>query len=338
MNKIIYLAITLLEKNILVLFLLLCTAVSAVAKSDKEEQIFINGGKFYMGSQLAIFEDALPIHLVSVDSFWIDKTEVTNKHFKKFVDATGYVTVAEKKLSRSEYPALSEQELMPGSIIFSPPPPETRLQNSTDWWGFSYGANWRHPDGPDSTITDKMDHPVVHVAYEDAIAYAKWAGKRLPTEAEWEYAGRGGLDRAKYVWGNDPAGEKKLMANIYQGDFPLKNTHADGYGSTSPVMAFPKNGYGLYGMAGNVWEWTQDWYRADEYQRRVEQGQPITNPKGPGNSYDPLEPNVQKRVIRGGSFLCTDQYCSRYMPGGRGKAEITSGTSHIGFRLVADFK
>lgn len=310
-------------------------ATSSAAASEKG-MILIKGGSFYMGAQLDMFTDALPVHQVTVDSFWMDETEVTNSAFKAFVDATGYVTVAERKLSPAEFPGLSEQELMPGSVVFSPPQKVENLVDFSQWWTFSYGADWRHPEGPGSGIAGKMDHPVVHIAYEDVLAYAKWINKRLPTEAEWEYAARGGLDRAKYVWGNDKDGDPRFMANIFQGNFPVKNTKADGYITSSPVTAFPANHFGLYGMAGNVWEWTQDWYRPDEYQRRVNTKLPIKNPKGPTDSFDPQEPGSQKKAIRGGSFLCTDQYCSRYMPGGRSKADITSGTNNVGFRLVKD--
>jgi formylglycine-generating enzyme required for sulfatase activity len=209
-----------------------------------------------------------------------------------------------------------------------------QLDNHFRWWNYVPGANWRHPEGPNSDIKERMNHPVVHIAYEDAVAYCTWAGKRLPTEAEFEFASRGGLDRKRYGWGDEFMPGGKHMANTFQGRFPDTNTGEDGYTATAPVGSFPANGYSLFDMAGNVWEWTSDWYRADYYQTLAARGEVAVNPTGPRDSFDPNEPGVQKRVHRGGSFLCTDQYCARYIAGGRGKGELDTGTNHLGFRCV----
>jgi formylglycine-generating enzyme required for sulfatase activity len=296
---------------------------------------WIPGGEFWMGSDFRLFRDAQPVHLVQVDGFYMDKTEVTNEQFERFVKATSYVTVAERVPTSDEFPGAPPENLVAGSVVFTPPSTPVALNNHFQWWSYLKGADWRHPEGPSSQIADKMDYPVVHVAYEDVSAFAAWAGKRLPTEAEWEYAARGGLAKKAYVWGDDfePGGE--AMANVFQGHFPDHNTHRDGYETTAPVKSFPPNGYGLYDMAGNVWEWTSDWYRPDYYRIIAATGV-SRNPRGPSDSFDPSEPGVKKKVHKGGSFLCTDQYCARYMPGGRGKGAIDTGTSHLGFRLVKD--
>ncbi len=311
------------------------TAVpGGTACSAPAGMVWIPGGEFAMGSDQ--FPDARPVHRVAVDGFWMDVTEVTNAEFDAFVRATSYVTVAERTPQAADYPGAPQENLVAGSVVFSPPPKEVPLDDHYQWWRYQKGADWRHPEGPESSITDRMDHPVVHVAYEDVLAYAKWAKKRLPTEAEWEFAARGGLDGKAYVWGDDFRPNGKFMANTFQGHFPDKNTGEDGFLGTSPVKAFPPNGYGLYGMAGNVWEWVTDWYRPDYYAKLAEAGGVARNPKGPDDSFDPLEPRAVKRVQKGGSFLCTDQYCSRYMPGGRGKGEPDTGTNHTGFRCVRD--
>lgn len=282
-----------------------------------------------------MFRDARPVHLVQVDGFYMDKTEVTNEQFERFVKATGYVTVAERVPTAQEFPDAPLENLVAGSVVFTPPSTPVPLNNHFRWWSYVRGADWRHPQGLDSGVLDKMDHPVVHVAYEDVVAFAAWAGKRLPTEAEWEFAARGGLSKKAYVWGDDFEPDGKAMANAYQGHFPDHNTNQDGYETTAPVGSFSPNGYGLYDMAGNVWEWTSDWYRPDYYQALAAAGIP-RNPHGPSDSFDPSEPEVQKKVHKGGSYLCTDQYCARYMPGGRGKGALDTGTSHLGFRLVQD--
>jgi formylglycine-generating enzyme required for sulfatase activity len=296
--------------------------------------VWIPGGEFSMGSEQ--FPDARPVHRVAVDGFWIDVTEVTNAEFDRFVRATGYITVAERVPRAEDYPGAIPENLVAGSVVFTPPAHEVPLDDHYQWWRYVPGADWRHPEGPSSSIADRMDHPVVHVAYDDVLAYAKWANKRLPTEAEWEFAARGGLDGKPYVWGDEFRPHGKFMANTFQGHFPDKNTGEDGFVSTSPVKAFPPNGYGLYGMAGNVWEWVTDWYRPDYYAKLAAAGGVAHNPKGPDDSFDPMQPGAAKRVQKGGSFLCTDQYCSRYMPGGRGKGEPDTGTNHTGFRCVRD--
>ena len=297
-----------------------------------EGMVWITGGEFSMGAEE--FPDAQPWHRVSVDGFWMDKTEVTNDQFAKFVKATKYVTLAEQAPRAEDFPGAPPENLVAGSVVFSPPDHPVKLNNHFQWWSYVKGANWRHPEGPKSTLKDRGNYPVVHIAYQDALAYAKWAGKRLPTEAEFEYAQRGGLERKPYAWGDELNPGGKFMANTFQGHFPEKNTKEDGHERAAPVASFPPNNYGLYDMAGNVWEWTSDWYRHDYYQTLVAQGPVARNPQGPADSFDPSEPGVKKKVHRGGSFLCTDQYCARYIAGGRGKGEPDTGTNHVGFRLV----
>ncbi|MCS7016200.1 MAG: formylglycine-generating enzyme family protein [Gemmatales bacterium] len=292
--------------------------------------VWIPGGWFWMGTDRQdLFPDAYPPKLVYVDGFWMDKTEVTNAQFARFVEATGYVTTAERAPSREEFPDAPPDKLVAGSICFRPPQQVAGLDDVRQWWQYVPGANWRHPEGPGSSIAGRENHPVVHVSWEDAVAYAQWAGKRLPTEAEWEFAARSGLDRKPYVWGDELKPGGRWLANIWQGRFPTVNTAEDGFPTTAPVASYPPNGFGLYDMAGNVWEWCQDWYRPDAYQIT-----PRRNPQGPADSFDPLEPGVPKRVQRGGSFLCSDQYCIRYMPAGRGKGEPRSSHQHVGFRCV----
>ena len=297
-----------------------------------EGMVWITGGEFSMGAEE--FPDAQPWHRVSVDGFWMDKTEVTNDQFAKFVKATKYVTLAEQAPRAEDFPGAPPENLVAGSVVFSPPGHPVKLNNHFQWWSYVKGANWRHPEGPKSTLKDRGNYPVVHIAYQDALAYAKWAGKRLPTEAEFEYAQRGGLERKPYAWGDELNPGGQFMANTFQGHFPEKNTKEDGHERAAPVASFPPNKYGLYDMAGNVWEWTSDWYRHDYYQTLVAQGPVARNPQGPADSFDPSEPGVKKKVHRGGSFLCTDQYCARYIAGGRGKGEPDTGTNHVGFRLV----
>ncbi len=300
--------------------------------------IWIPGGQFWMGADDDHMPDTKPWHRVYVDGYWMDKTEVTNEQFARFVKATGYVTVAEIKPRAEDYPQARPENLFAGSVVFSPPDHPVELNNHFQWWRYVGGANWRHPEGPGSDIKNRMNHPVVHIAFADAVAYCKWAGKRLPTEAEFEFASRGGLDRKRYDWGDEFMPGGKHMANTFQGHFPDTNTAEDGYTATAPVASFPANGYGLFDMAGNVWEWTSDWYRADYYQTLAATGEVAMNPTGPADSFDPGEPGVAKRVHRGGSFLCTDQYCARYIAGGRGKGEPDTGTNHLGFRCVRSGK
>jgi len=295
----------------------------------------ISGGTFWMGCKENMFPDAEPKHEVKVKSFLLDKTLVTNDQFGRFVQATGYKTVAERKPDAKDFPGAPPENLVAGALVFSSPTVPVSKRSHYNWWRYIPGADWKHPDGPNSDLKGKGNHPVVQVAWEDAVAYAKWAHKRLPTEAEFEYAARAGLDRKLYAWGNDFKPGGKWQANIWQGLFPYKNTAEDGFKTTSPVGAFPANAYGLYDMSGNVWEWCQDWYRADYY--KTLSGKEIAdNPSGPADSLDPTEPSVPKRVQRGGSFLCTDQYCARYMVGARGKGEPSSGSCHLGFRCAKD--
>ena len=292
--------------------------------------VWIPSGTFIMGSDEGN-PDEQPIRPVTINGFWMDKTEVTNEQFQKFVDATGYLTIAERKPNPEDFPGADPALLVPGSVVFSPPDHEVPLDNHFQWWRYVPGANWRHPEGPGSSIEGREKHPVVHVAWEDAVAYCEWAGKRLPTEAEWEYAARGGLDRQPYVWGETKMPGDQHRANIWQGEFPINNTAKDGYPATAPVGSYSTNGFGLHDMAGNVWEWVHDWYRPDSYQS----GEKL-NPKGPDSSFDPNEPGTPKRVIRGGSYLCSDVYCTGYRPSARMKTAPDTGLSHTGFRCVKD--
>jgi len=283
-----------------------------------------------------VAKDASPVHRVYVDGFWMDATEVTNEQFARFVQATGYITIAEKKPTKEEFPTAPPESLVAGSIVFTATSQPVKLDNYLQWWTYQRGADWRHPTGPGSDIMGKEKYPVVQVAYEDAAAYAKWAGKRLPTEAEWEFAARGGKTGQLYTWGNELKPDGKFQANIYQGEFPVKNgdTGEDGFKGIAPTAQFPANPYGLYDMSGNVWEWCSDWYRADTYARQKLDAAVTRNPQGPSLPLDPAEPCVKKRVHRGGSFLCTSQYCTRYMTGTRGKGEVNTASNHLGFRCV----
>jgi formylglycine-generating enzyme required for sulfatase activity len=308
-----------------------------------EGMVWIPGGEFSMGCDQSgeslcglpgVTRDSQPIHRVYVDAFWMDATEITNEQFDRFVKATGYRTIAEIAPTKEEFPTAPPENLVAGSTVFTPTPGPVLLRDHFQWWRYQHGANWRHPEGPGSDIKGREKYPVVHVAYPDAEAFAKWASKRLPTEAEWEFAARGGNVGWLYTWGNDLKPDGKWMANIYQGPFPVKDTGEDGFVGLAPVKSFPPNGYGLYDMAGNVWEWCSDWYRPDYYEQLKAAGGVARNPRGPDSPYDPAEPNEKKRVHRGGSFLCSDQYCSRYMVGTRGKGEVTTGSNHVGFRCV----
>ncbi len=314
-------------------------------KEVPKGMVWIPGGEFSMGSNVAseslcsikgVTADARPIHQVYVDGFWMDETEVTNKQFQDFVTATGYVTVAEKVPTPEDLPGVPSDYLVAGSAVFTPTVSPVTLDNYIQWWQFVKGADWKHPEGPNSTIKNKANYPVVHIAYQDAVAYAQWAGKRLPTEAEWEFAARGGKSGELYPWGNSLQPHNKFQANIYQGNFPVTkgDTGEDGFIGIAPVAQYPPNHYGLYDMSGNVWEWIHDWYSSEYYSELSKAGKITQNPQGPNSSYDANGGNEMKRVQRGGSFLCTTQYCSRYMIGTRGKGEIKSATNHLGFRCV----
>jgi formylglycine-generating enzyme required for sulfatase activity len=310
---------------------------------------WIPGGEFSMGCRdprgipfggTDPMADARPIHAVRVKPFWMDVHEVTNAQFAAFIAATGYVTVAERPPNPDDFPGAPPGSLVPGSIVFTPPDEPVPLRDGTPtahlrWWAYVPGASWRHPTGPDSAIDDRGDEPVVHVAYEDALAYATWAGKRLPTEAEWECAARGGLAGRSYPWGDEFRPGGAWMANTWQGAFPRENTADDGFTGLAPVGRYPPNAYGLHDVSGNVWEWCSDWYRPDTYARDARGGVAI-DPRGPDDSFDPVEPGQPKRVQRGGSYLCSETYCSRYIVGTRGKGEISSATNHIGFRCAKD--
>jgi formylglycine-generating enzyme len=299
--------------------------------------VFIPGGTFQMGSSDHYPEEA-PVHRVSVDGFWIDRTPVTNRQFRRFVAATGHITFAELAPDPKDYPGALPDMLQAGSLVFSPPQHRVDLRNWAEWWTFCFGADWRHPYGPGSSIDGLDDHPVVHVAYSDAAAYAKWAGKELPTEAEWEFAARGGFDGTEFAWGKDFAPHGRQMANTWQGNFPYANDKLDGYERTSPVRSYAPNGYGLHDMIGNVWEWTTDWYSS---QHPDEAAKPCCIPRNPRggpeeDSYDACDPSIRipRRVLKGGSFLCAPNYCRRYRPAARHAQPIDTSTCHIGFRCV----
>jgi sulfatase modifying factor 1 len=310
-------------------------SLEQTARTVLEGMVWIPGGTFLMGSDRHYPEER-PAHRVSVDGFWMDAHAVTNDEFARFVAATGYVTVAERAPDPADYPGAKPELLVPGSAVFPKPARRVDLRNPYEWWAYVPGADWRHPLGPDSSIDGLGDHPVVHVAYEDALAYARWAGKDLPTEAEWEFAARGGLDGATYAWGDEFLPGGRIMANTWQGEFPIQNLVLDGYEWTSPVGSFPPNGYGLYDMIGNVWEWTSDWYR--EYGDVVRPCCASTNPRGGERdaSYDPRTPEsrIPRKVIKGGSYLCAPNYCRRYRPAARLAQPVDTSTCHLGFRCV----
>ena len=312
---------------------------SAWASSPKppDGMVWIPGGEFQMGSEAKMARpDERPVHRVKVDGFFMDATEVTNAEFKRFVEATGYLTTAEVPPKLEDImaqvpagtPPPAPESLKPGSLVFTSPKSQGEY-----WWKWVDGANWRHPTGPDSTIDGKDNHPVVQVSWDDAVAYARWAGKRLPTEAEWEFAARGGLKGKPYIWGDHDPYEGKPRANIWQGEFPAKDEGTDGYVGTAPVKSFSANPYGLYDMTGNVWEWVQDWYRADAYVTDAKNKLTL-NPQGPSDSFDPEEPTIKKRSQRGGSFLCDRSFCASYRPSARMKSSPDTGLVHTGFRCV----
>ncbi|MFN5056192.1 MAG: formylglycine-generating enzyme family protein [Bacteroidota bacterium] len=311
-------------------------------EANHEGMVWIEGGTFVMGAEDQEGRaDEYPSHNVKVKGFWIDVTEVTNKQFQQFVDATGYVTTAEKAPDWNELkkqlppgtPKPPDSVLVAASLVFVQQPAAVGLGDPSMWWTWKKGASWRHPQGPGSTIKGKENFPVVHVSWDDAMAYCKWSGKRLPTEAEWEYAARG-ANRAKYPWGNEDVEDHQPKANTWQGKFPSLNTTWDGFDNTSPVKSFQSNSYGLYDMAGNGWEWCADWYQHDYY-KKIGQSL-VENPAGPSSSFDPDEPTVPKKVVRGGSFLCNASYCKGYRVSSRMKTATDTGLEHTGFRCVAD--
>ena len=299
--------------------------------------IWVPGGTFRMGSDRHYPEEA-PVHRVSVDPFWMDRTPVTNRQFRDFVRATGHVTVAERQPDARDYPKALPHMLYAGSLVFTPPGHPADLRFWGEWWTFVKGADWRHPCGPKSNINGLDNHPVVHVAYSDALAYADWAGKDLPSEAEWEFAARGGLDGAEFAWGAEFTPGGKHMANTWQGDFPQQNLAQDGFERTSPVTAFPPNGYGLYDMIGNVWEWTSDFYMPKHPADAAKACCIPENPRGAceDESYDPCQPEIRipRRVLKGGSHLCAPNYCRRYRPAARHPQHVDTSASHIGFRCI----
>jgi sulfatase modifying factor 1 len=314
--------------------------------------VWIPGGEFYMGVNRekvpeginpGLFLDAGFVHKVYVDGFWMDETEVTNEQWQKFVDATAYVTIAERKPEPQHFQGVPRDKIPndPCSVVFKKVDPKTFVDlrdphSHLAWQHLVTGANWKHPQGPDSDIKGKEKHPVVHICWEDAQAYCRWAKKRLPTEAEWEFAARGGLDRKFYCWGDDYNPGGKRLCHHWIGPFPYDHELGESHMGTVPVRSFPANGYGLYDMAGNVWEWCQDYYKAESYDTKEDPVKAVKNPTGPSDPFDSNEPGITKHVQRGGSFLCCDNYCCRYLPGARGKGEPYSAAAHIGFRCVKD--
>jgi sulfatase modifying factor 1 len=301
------------------------------AAAATTEFVWLQGGEFTMGSDEHYPEEA-PAHPVRVRGFGMSPTSVTNREFARFARATGYRTVAERPLDPADFPDAPAENLVPGSMVFTGTSGPVDLRHISRWWAWTPGANWRRPFGPGSTIGDRPEHPVVHVAFEDAEAYAEWAGGRLPTEAEWEFAARGGLDATRYTWGDEPEGPDARRANYWHGEFPWKAS--PGYGRTAPVGSFPANGYGLFDMAGNVWEWTSDWYQGhDSGDMCCMTENPIGGSRE--SSLDSAQPfSVPRKVVKGGSFLCADSYCMRYRPAARRPQMIDTGMSHVGFRIA----
>ncbi|WP_255152449.1 formylglycine-generating enzyme family protein [Halorarius halobius] len=310
------------------------------SEPPEPEMVWIPGGTFRMGST-EFYPEERPVREVEVDGFWMDRTPTTNREFAAFVEDTGYTTVAERDPDPDDYPGADPENLVPGSAVFTKPDGPVDLRNPNEWWEYVPGADWRHPLGPDSDVDGKLDHPVVHVAYEDAVAFAEWAGKRLPTEAQWERAARGGLDGKRFVWGDEHEPDGEPMANSWQGEFPHENAVRDGYERTSPVGEFPANGYGLFDVAGNVWDWTRDWYSDDP--EAGDDASPScctpTNPRGvdEANSVDPRDPaGIPRKVLKGGSHLCDPNYCFRYRPAARYPEPVDTSTSHVGFRCIVE--
>jgi formylglycine-generating enzyme required for sulfatase activity len=307
----------------------------AAGDSQTENMSWIAGGTFLMGSNDHYPEEA-PAHRVNVNGFWIDRYTVTNAEFKRFVDATGHVTLAERPANPDDYPGAKPEMLVPSSVMFAKPPHRVDLRDHYNWWVYTAGADWRHPRGPESSLAGLWEHPVVHVAYEDAEAYAKWAGKELPTEAEWEFAAHGGLDGAEFAWGDEFTPGGKHLANTWQGEFPWQNLPDDGFEWTAPVGSFPPNGYGLFDMTGNVWEWTTDWYQ--DHGKIKKACCTLDNPRGgdAASSTDPRRPGIKipRKVMKGGSYLCAPNYCRRYRPAARMPQDVDTSTCHLGFRCI----
>lgn len=317
----------------------LSTSIAPSPPSPLAEMVWIPGGTFLMGSEDHYAEEA-PVRRVQVDGFWMDRTPVTNAQFRHFVEATGYVTLAERIPDAADYPGAQAEMLVAGSSVFKTPGHPVTLDNHYNWWRWVPGADWRHPSGPRSSLEGRDLHPVVHVAYEDAEAYARWSGKQLATEAEWEYAARGGLEGTEFAWGNEFTPGGKFMANTWQGDFPYRNVMGDGFMGTSPVGFFPANGYGLFDMIGNVWEWTNDWYGVYHRPEHTHHTNCCTaaNPSGGDReeSYDPQQPGIHipRKVLKGGSHLCAPNYCRRYRPAARMPQPVDTSTCHVGFRCI----
>lgn len=308
---------------------------STTEHSPRADMVWVPGGTFQMGSDDHYPEEA-PAHRVGVDGFWMDQHTVTNKEYARFVQRTGYVTLAERAPDPADYPGAKAELLVPASTVFQQPPRPVSLDNPYNWWTYVPGADWRHPQGPGSSVSKRPDHPVVQVAWEDVAAYAEWTGKQVPTEAEWEYAARGGLDGATYAWGDDLTPGGRWMANTWQGDFPMQDSALDGHRGTAPVGWYPPNGYGLLDMIGNVWEWTTDWYQP--HAETSHACCTIDNPRGGRRqeSIDPEMPDlgIPRRVMKGGSHLCAPNYCQRYRPAARMPQAVDTATSHLGLRLI----
>jgi len=330
---------------VLLIFLVSCTSKTGTEKTSiDDDMVLIPAGTFVMGGKSEqAFQNEFPRHEVKVSSFYMDITEVTNEQFLTFVEATGYVTIAERDIDWEEMktqlphdtPKPADSVLLAGSLVFHQTEKPVDLNDYSKWWRWTTGASWRHPNGPNSSIEDVMNHPVVHIAWDDAEAYAQWAGKRLPTEAEWEWAAMGGLKDSKYAWGDESVENASGKANFWQGSFPYANIMLDGFVDTAPVKSYPPNGYRLYDMSGNVWEWCQDRYNVQLYAEYANKGL-IENPRGAGDYFDPTESLALKHVTRGGSFLCSDDYCSGYRVSRRMGTSRDSGASHTGFRCVKD--
>jgi len=304
-------------------------------KPPAKDMVWVPGGSFMMGSNDHYPEES-PAHPVAVDGFWMDQFTVTNAQFSRFVEETGYVTSAERAPRAEDYPGAKPELLVPASVVFQKPAFKVDLGNHYNWWTYVPEASWRRPQGPNSSLKGLAKHPVVHIAFEDALAYAVWADKDLPSEAEWEFAARGGLEGAEFSWGSEFTPEGRFMANTWQGEFPNENTLDDGFEGTAPVGSFPPNGYGLYDMAGNVWEWTTDWYL--EHHKLLNSCCGSINPRGGAldESYDPCTPNlaIGRKVMKGGSFLCAPNYCRRYRPAARMAQPVDTSTCHLGFRCI----